>query len=393
MAFVSSYPPRACGVASFTEHLGRITPDREIIALDPAGERPAYPIEVHHRIRVDDRPEFARVARSLSACVDVAAIQYRPDLWGPDDGEVVLDFLEALPVPAVTTLHAVPRDPSARQRSILLALIRNSATSVALSEAAGRRLTALYGIDERSFEVIPHGAPDLPPTGPEVTDDAAERLGVAGLEVILGFGLLRPEKGCELTIDAMPEILAHRPAACHIVVGVVHPDEIRSHGWVLREQLLARAEALGVADRVRFVDRFVGRSELTRWLQAASVVVMPHQDGDRVSSGSLGYAMAAGRPVVAAPSPIAAELLGGDAGVVLAERTPRALATALVELLEDPERRRALGQAAHDRSRAMTWSRVGPMYQALFDRVGGPALAAAPRRGELPRRPVRLRGH
>ncbi len=350
-------------------------------------------MEVHHRIRVDDQQEFARVARSLSACADVAAIQYEPGLWGPDDGEAVLEFLDALPVPAVTTMHDIPGDPTPRQRAVLLALIRGSAMTVALSEAGRRRLTALSGVAGRNFAVIPHGVPDLPPTGPEVTDDAAERLGVAGLEIILEFGLLRPEKGCELTIDAMPEILAHRPAACHIVIGAIHPDEIRERGWSLRAQLVARAEALGVAERVRFVDRFVGRSELTSWLQAASVVVMPQRSPDRVSSGSLGYAMAAGRPVVAAPSPIAAELLRDGAGVVLAERTPAALAAALVELLGDPERRRALGQAAHDRSRAMTWSRVGPMYQALFDRVAAPALATAARRGARPRRPVRVRGH
>ncbi|HSL97392.1 MAG TPA: glycosyltransferase [Candidatus Deferrimicrobiaceae bacterium] len=391
MAFVSSYPPRTSGVAAFTDHLARITPDREVVALDPPGERPAYPIEVHHRIRVDERSEFARVAQSVSACVDVVALQHDRGLWGVEDGEAVLDFLGGLDVPAVTTLHDIPNDPSPRERAILLAVIQGSAATVAMSDAGRRRLAERFDVAPDVVDVIHHGAPDLPPTSPEATDDAAERLGVAGLEVILGFGLLGPEKGCELTIEAMPEILAARPAACHIVVGAIHPDEIRRRGSTLRDELIERAEALGVADRVRFVDRFVGRSELTHWLQAANVIVMPQRSPDRVSSGSLAYALGAGRPVVAAPSLIATELLGDGAGVVLAKRSPGALATAIIDLLGDPARSRDVGGAAYERGRTMTWSKIGPMYQALFDRIAAPALTAPRRRGSMPPRPYRVR--
>lgn len=390
VAFVSSYPPRATGLATFTDHLGRVAGDREIVALDVPDERPAYPIEVHHRIRVSEPAEFARVARALRSCVDVAAIQFDPVAWGPDDGEAVLDFIGGLDVPSAVTLHAIPPEPTARQRAILLALLQGTTAGVVMSQAGVDLLSREYGVDPVELEVIPYGVPDLPPTDAAASDAAAVAMDLAGREVILTFGVLRASKGCELMIDALPAVLERWPRSCYVIVGAPDPDA-PGEGEAYRRTLEARVAALGLADHVRFVSRFVGRVELQRWLQAAAVVVVPHPGRHQVSSGTIAYAMAAGRVVVATPHPLAAELLEGGAGVVLPEASAAALAAAVSDLLGDPEGRAAIGRAAHERTREAIWSSVGTRYRDLFGRVaaGGQPLVA--RGGPPVRRSARVR--
>lgn len=391
VAFVSSYPPRTTGLATFTDHLGRVAGDREIVALDAPDERPAYPIEVHHRVRVGEPAEFARVARSLGSCVDVASIQFDPDTWGPDDGEAVLDFIAALEVPSAVTLHAIPPEPTARQRAVLLALLQGTTVGVAMSRAGVQLLSQEYGVDPVELEIIPYGVPDLPPTDAAGSDAAAAAMDLAGRQVILTFGMLRPSKGCELMIEALPAVVARWPRSCYVIVGATDPDTARRDGESYRRSLEARVAALGLADHVRFVNRFVGRVELQRWLQAAAVVVVPHPGRHEVSSGTIAYAMAAGRAVVATPHPLAMELLDGGAGIVLPERSAAALAAAVSDLLGDPESRAAIGSEAHERTREAVWSSVGTRYRDLFTRVAAGGRALVERGGPPARRTARVR--
>lgn len=365
-AFVSTYPPRRCGIATFTSDLSRVTGDREVVVLHPPEQASPYPIEVHHRIRRDVPADYARTARSLDRCVDVVSIQHEYGIWGGEDGEAVLDFVTALPVPAVATLHTVLRDPTPHQRAILVELVRACAATVVMSRAAASLLTSSYGVDPMLVDMIPHGVPDLPLVRPELTKDGFD---LAGREVILSFGLLGPGKGYELVLEALPAVIAAHPTACYVILGATHPNLVREHGEAYRRSLVDRAARLGLADHVRFVDRFVGRVELTRWLQAADVFVTPYPNLDQIVSGTLSYAMGAGRAVVSTPYAYALELLADDRGVLVPPNSPPALAQALTELLEDDELRARLGRRAYEHSRAMVWSEVGEAYNRLFKRV------------------------
>ena len=302
------------------------TGDREIVALDPGEHRLPYSLEVHHRIRRDERSDYARAARALGNCVEAVSIQHEFGIWGGPDGGYVLDFVEALKVPAVTTLHTILREPSTRQRAILCELVERSDATVVMSRSAAAVLAAVYGIDDRELDVIPHGVPDLP-----LVDPASVKagLGVDGREVILSFGLLGPGKGLELALDALPAVIAEHPAVCYVIVGATHPELVRVEGEAYRARLEARVEALQMEDHVRFVDRFVGRVELTRWLEAADVFVTPYPKLDQIVSGTLSYAMGAGRAVVSTPYTYAAELLADGRGMLIAPGSPEALARAL----------------------------------------------------------------
>ena len=372
-AFVSSYPPRRCGIATFTRDLAAATGDREIAVLLPPGRGTPFPLEVHHRIRRDERADYAATGRALGACVETVSIQFDYDTWGGDDGEYVFDLVQALGIPAVATLHTILRTPTLRQRTVLADLIASVDATVVMSQSAATLLTTEYGVDPLRLNIIPHGVPDLPLADPAVIKAS---LDLEGRQVILSFGLLSPTKGFELMLEALPAVIAVNPDVCYVIVGVTHPDLLEAEGEAYRATLVARVKALKLGNHVRFVDEFAHRVAMTRWLQAADIVVTPYPDPDQMVSGTLSYAMGAGRAIVSTPYAYAAELLADGRGVLVPDASPDVFASAINEVLADDDRRAALGRAAYDHSRTMVWSEVGAQYRALFQRVGAASVAA-----------------
>jgi glycosyltransferase involved in cell wall biosynthesis len=365
-AFVSTHPPRRCGIASFTHDLAASTGSREIVALHPAGQTLPYPIEVHHRVRRDERADYIQVGRALDRCANVVSIQHEYGIWGGDDGAYVLDFVESLRIPAVATLHTVLRDPTESQRAVLSELVARTEATVVMSRSAGTLLRNVYGVDPRRLHIIPHGVPDLPLVDPTAVKPD---LGLAGRDVILSFGLLGPGKGYELALDALPAVVAANPKALYVLVGATHPDLLRTEGEAYRERLVAQVQRLGMTDHVRFVDRYVGRVELTRWLEAADVFVTPYPKLDQIVSGTLSYAMGAGRAIISTPYAYATEMLANGRGVLVPPGSVSEWSSAMNEVLGDRGLRTAIGRRAYAYSRRMVWSAVGSEYRDLLGRV------------------------
>jgi len=366
--FVATYPPRRCGIATFTRDLAASSGDHEIAALHVPGDPDLYPLEVRRRIRRDVLADYLRVARDLNRSgVRAVSIQHEYGIWGGDDGEFVLDFVRALTKPVVTTLHTVPQNPTARQRAILVGLMDASAASVVMSQSAVRLLARVFGIAPNRLDVVPHGVPNLPLVAP---DTIKPGLGLAPGPVILSFGLLGPGKGYETVIEAMPSVIAADPAARYMVLGATHPELLRREGEAYRSKLMRLAEALGVTANVLFVDRYVTRTELGTWLKAADIFVTPYPNRDQIVSGTLAYAMSAGKAIVSTPYPYAVEMLEAGRGRLVAAGSSKDFAEVLSELLRDPDTRRQLGREAYEFSRAMIWPEVGALYAGIFSRVG-----------------------
>ncbi|MCY7417982.1 MAG: glycosyltransferase, partial [Chloroflexi bacterium] len=198
---------------------------------------------------------------------------------------------------------------------------------------------------------------------------------VAGRRVVLSFGLLGPSKGYQLMLEALPAVVKAVPTTRYVIVGATHPELLRSQGDTYRAKLVAMVKKLKLTDHVLFVDKFVGRLELGRWLEAADVLVTPAPVSDRIGSGTLPYAMAAGRSVISTPSAYASEMLADGRGLIVPDAAPAALAAAIIDVLGDPERRDLMSRTAYAHGRSMVWSRIGAVYGELFAQT-----AAAPSR-------------
>jgi glycosyltransferase involved in cell wall biosynthesis len=380
LAFVSTYPPQLCGIATFTADLAAATGSHALVSLWPPGWSDPFETNVAHHIRRDVPGDYLRAARWLDdSGADVVSIQHEYGIWGGPDGAHVLDFVRALRTPSVATLHTVLQRPTSSQRRILTELVGAAAATVVMSISAAELLTRAYGIHPARVEVVPHGVPDLPMLPSDVVKPTLE---LSGRRVILSFGLLGPGKGYEAAISAMPEVVRAAPDALYVIVGATHPELLRREGESYRRRLELLAASLGVADHVRFEDRFVDAAELGTWLLAADVFVTPYPNLEQIVSGTLSYAMGAGKAIVSTPYAYASERLAMGRGRLVEPGSIDSLAQALVELLLDPELRAMLGQRAYLHTRGMRWPEVAATYRRVFDGVAQQhTRAASPRTG------------
>ena len=387
-AFVGTYPPRQCGIATFTRDLATAVaqdlggPDRaatwskptpigrqgataDIVAIDYE-DRP-FPAEVRYRLHPDRPADYLAAADRLNRVgYDVVSLQHEFGIYGGRDGERVLDLIDELAVPVVATLHTVLRHPSDHQRRVLHEVARGAARVVVLSRASARSLSSVYDVDPARIQMIPHGVPDLPFVDP---DSAKPLVGLGHRPVILSFGLLGPGKGYELAIRAMSSVIDLAGDACYVILGATHPELRRKQGEAYRESLQGLVADLGLEQHVRFVDAFVDSPTLGRWLQAADVFVTPYPGAEQAVSGTLAYALGTGKALVSTPYAYAEELLADGRGRLVPFGDSKALGSEIGDLLTHPAARNEARRLAYAYGRRMTWRHVGAEYRELFGRV------------------------
>jgi glycosyltransferase involved in cell wall biosynthesis len=366
-AFVSTYPPQLCGIATFTGDLAAAVGSHAVVAIQPPELFGSHLPEVDRGIRRDVAGDYTRAAAWLNTSgSQVVSIQHEYGIWGGPDGAHVLDLVRTLRRPSVATLHTVLQHPTPSQHRILAELVGAVEATVVMSASAADLLTHAYGIAPSRVEIVPHGVPTLPLVDPE---GVKPELGLEGRTVILSFGLLGPGKGYEAVIAALPALVRAVPEVLYVIVGATHPELLRREGESYRQSLETLAVRLGVADHVRFEGRFVDAAELHTWLLAADVFVTPYPNLEQIVSGTLSYAMSAGKAIVSTPFAYASERLAQGRGRLVEPGSTTSLAGALLDLAQDPAMRRELGQRAYDHSRGMHWSEVAVAYRRIFERV------------------------
>lgn len=329
------------------------------------GRHYQYPPAVRLEIHETRMEEYARAADFLNAGqFDAVSLQHEFGIFGGEAGSHVVGLLSRLSKPIVTTLHTVLGMPSTAQRRVMREIVDASTTVVVMAEKGRELLQSVYGLAADKIEIVPHGIPDGPFVGPEA---AKLRLGFGGKAVILTFGLISPNKGIEIMIDAMPAILTRRPDAVYVVLGATHPNLVRSEGEVYRERLKARARALGIENHVVFRDQFVDHATLIEFISMCDVYATPYLDEAQMTSGTLAYSFGAGKAVVSTPYWHARELLGEGRGILVPFGDSTATGREIAELLTDDVRRHALRREAYAYSRTMTWQRTAERYLEIYD--------------------------
>jgi glycosyltransferase involved in cell wall biosynthesis len=299
----------------------------------------------------------AEATAALNGC-GVAIGQHDYGLYGGTDGDEVLDILRGLTVPSIVVAHTVLVEPTDHQKQVLEAIAETASVVVVMARTARQRLCNLFDVDAAKVAMIPHGAAMA---SPEYRPDRS------GRPLLLTWGLLGPGKGIEWAIDAMADLRDLQPRPRYLVAGRTHPKVVSSEGEAYRDMLVARTWAMGVAPSVSFDAAYRDLVSLARLTQDASVVVLPYDSQDQVTSGVLVDAIAAGRPVVATAFPHAVELLSSGAGIVVPHRDPIALGAALRRVLTEPGLSASMARQAARLAPAFAWPAVARQYAALAD--------------------------
>jgi glycosyltransferase involved in cell wall biosynthesis len=373
IAFLGDYPPRVCGIATFTQDLCEAVADETPESLCLVGavndriDAYEYPSRVRFELDEKDLDSYRRAADFLNFNnADVLCVQHEFGIYGGSAGSHVLALLKEVRMPVVTTLHTVLREPDAAQRNVMEELAGRSDRLVVMARKGAEILRDAYGIPGTKIDIIPHGIPDMP-----FVDSSfyKAQFGVDGRMVLLTFGLLGPGKGIEYVIEALPEIVKRHPNAVYLILGATHPHLVAREGESYRLGLERLAEDRGVKENVIFYNRYVSLDDLKEFIGATDIYITPYLNEAQITSGTLAYVFGAGKAVVSTPYWHAQELLADGCGTLVPFRDPQAIAEGVCGFLDDPVRLRKVREKAYELGREMIWPAVARRYLESFRRA------------------------
>jgi len=373
VAYLSTYPPRECGIATFCEDLihatggGGAFPEAVVIAMEGGAKYHRYSRPVVHV--VDDRngKDYQAAAEFINdSPADVVSIQHEFGIYGGVEGQGMYRFLSTIAKPVVTSLHTVLPEPDQKTRDMIRALAEKSARVIVMNPIASQILRRDYGVSPRKIAFINHGAP---PPSTERREAVKQRLGVGGKKVMCTFGLVGRGKGLEYAIRALPSIIRRHPDLVYLIVGQTHPGAIRDGVDDYREALTRMIAELGVEDSVRFVNHYLTKDEIISYLAASDIYITPYLNPHQICSGTLAYAVAAGRAIISTPYLHARFLLGGDRGLLVDFASANSISEAALRVLDAPEMQARMESRARSYGQRLLWTEVGARYRGLLREV------------------------
>ncbi|MCL5264630.1 MAG: glycosyltransferase family 4 protein [Chloroflexi bacterium] len=370
---VGSYFPRRCGIATFTYDLTHSLSDilgRErcrVVAVNNRLEGYSYPQEVSFEIQQDRIQDYQRAAEYINfSNAKLVCLQHEFGIFGGRAGVYLSSLIDNLKKPLVTTLHTVIKEPTAEYRKAMDHVVRQSQMLVVMSETGSVMLQEVYGVDQERIAVIPHGVPDFHFVDPNFFKD---QLGVEGRFVILTFGLIGPNKGIEVMLEALPPVVERHPEITYVILGATHPEVAKTQGERYRLSLERKARDLGLQSNVVFQNRFVDIGELCDYICASDLYVTPYLSQEQIVSGTLAYAVGAGKAVISTPYWYAAEILDDGRGILVGFKNVAELSGALLDLLDNPVQLHRMRKKAYEFGRQMVWKEVANRYVEVLHKV------------------------
>jgi glycosyltransferase involved in cell wall biosynthesis len=373
IAVIGNHLPRQCGIATFTTDLCDAIATEygasqlSVVAVNDGHSSYLYPERVRFEISEGDLESYKSAADFLNAGdVELVCLQHEYGIFGGKSGNYIMELLKHLKMPVITTLHTVLREPNLDQRVVMHKIAARSERLIVMSQYSSRVLQEVFRVRTEKIDLIPHGIPDLPFERPDVYKDV---FSCQGKSVLLTFGLLSPNKGFESVIQAMPTILNSHSNAVYMIAGATHPHIHAREGDRYRLELQALAKKLGVERQVLFINRFVTHEEMASLVGSADIYITPYCHEAQAVSGTLAYAMGAGKAIISTPYWHAAELLDQGRGALVPFDSPAAIATATIALLANDDARQAMRERAYLYARPMIWKRVAQSYMAAFQQA------------------------
>ena len=373
MLIVSSYPPRECGLATFSNDIvnsvkkvfGDTLPI-EVCALQNSKQQFEYGPEVKYIISSSSIEDYRLIAEKINERNDIGlvCIQHEFGLHGGEYGDYFLAFLLALNKPIITVFHTVLPEPDEKRKKVVQAIVDLSNRIVVLTNKSKQILTRQYGCQESKINMIPHGTHTVLWEQKELLKD---KYHYSDKIVMSTFGLISENKNIETILYALPGIVIKHPEVIYMVIGKTHPEIIKREGEKYRNKLIDIVQELQLENNVLFINEYLELKQLLEYLTLSDIYLFSSKDPNQAVSGTFAYALSCGCAVISTPIPHAMEALEDGNGILLkAFDNPQEFQKAIQELIENKEKRVAMGKNAYSLSHSTIWENVAIKYGLLF---------------------------
>jgi glycosyltransferase involved in cell wall biosynthesis len=373
--FLSNFPPKECGIATFTQDLvnslnKKFNPKvkSRVIALNEESSLYNYDSRVVMQMNKDYLEDYIGLAKKInrSEKIKLVCIQHEFGIFGGEYGSYIIPFLETIKKPVVTTFHSVLPDPNNIRKKVVKFIGEKSAAIIVMAEKAVDILNKDYGINKNKIHVVRHGIPDTPfkPAEP-----FKKKLRLENNIVLSTFGLLSRGKGIEYMIEALPYLVKKHPNILYVIIGETHPAIRKKEGEEYRNSLISLVKKLKLENNVKFYDKYLDLNEIIQYLLATDIYICTNLEKNQIVSGTLSYALGCGKAIVSTPNIYAEEVLGNERGMLAKFQDPKSFANAIEKLLSNSELRKNMEQNAYAFGRSMIWQNVASSYLSIFNKV------------------------
>ena len=375
VCFLSTYPPKECGIATFTQDISSAMNKKfnpklksQIIALNDDAHFYNYDENVTMEINKDDIDDYINTAKKINQSKDIKliCIQHEFGIFGGEFGNHLIPFLELIEKPVVTTFHSVLPDPDLARKRIVNSICEKSSAVIVMAKKAIEILKNEYGIDRKKLFFVPHGIPSVPFVSQETFKT---KLHLDNKIILSTFGLLSEGKGIQYMIRALPKLVEKYPNILYLIIGETHPVVRKEEGEKYRKELMREVKKLGLKNNVKFYNKYLTLEEITECLLATDIYICTNLDKNQIVSGTLSYAMGCGRVVVSSPIAYAKEFLAKDRGLIAEEKNPKSYAQKIDYILSNQELKKTIERTAYANTRAMTWPNVAINYLKVFNKA------------------------
>jgi glycosyltransferase involved in cell wall biosynthesis len=370
--FLSTYPPRKCGIASFTQDLVTAIKDEieddmaiQICALDKNRMLGLYDQSVSMTMNGYDNESCMETAALInkSESIKLVCIEHEFGLYGGQMGEYLLGFLALIDKPFIIRFHTVLPAPDEKRLKIVQTIGLLAEKVIVMTNHAASLLQNDYHFSPEKITIIPHGTHKTPGASPSLLKlkyDLHEKL------VLTTFGLLSPNKGIEKAILAMKAISAEIPNSMYLLIGQTHPNLLETEGEKYREYLQQLVDENGLQQNVRIVNEYVPTDILMEYLALTDIYLFTSKDPNQAMSGTFLYAMSAGCAIISNSFVLAKEMLDEETGIILQTNDEEELATHAIRLLKNDLLRKNMAHNAYLRTRNTAWKKVAGKHMDLF---------------------------
>ncbi len=377
--FVTSYPPRVCGIATYSQDLIRALNDKFsnsfriiVCALESEDHGFVYPPEVHYTLNTTVREEYREIARTINEeeNIRIVLVQHEFGLFREQEPSFI-DFIREIKKPVIIEFHSVLPHPDNLLREKVIAIAAASESLVVMTRNSAGVLMDDYGIGEEKISVIAHGTHLVPHLSKEFLK---KKYGLKGKKVLTTFGLLSSGKSIETTLEALPAIIRAAPEVVFLIIGKTHPGVLKEEGEKYRNHLESMVSKNKLEDHVRFINSFLPLPELLEYLQLTDIYLFTTNDPNQAVSGTFVYAMSCACPIISTPIPHAKEVLTADTGIIIDFRNSGQLATAAIRLLNDEPLRKNISSNTLQKIVSTAWENSAVAHAMLFEHMAGDTL-------------------